>query len=196
VSETFDTERLREDLASLTAWQRVAFAVACVEVLVPSYFRFAALEGVGDPEFVRDTTDSVWSELERPSFDSSRLPSSATVEEMLPEEDDWNEWAPQAEDAIAALFYLIELVHSDDVKFAFHAAERSYSAVDEFAAREADLRVLDAAGRAALLESPLIQAELARQRAALRILRAASGEPGSVLAELRTSAERHAIGPK
>lgn len=184
----FDGERLRAELSALTRRQRVAFAATCVEVLIPWYGRFAALEGVGDPEFVRAATDAVWSQLEQPGsgIDPARLPSVATIKELLPQEEDWNEWAPQAEDTVAALVFLLELAHTDDVRFAVYAARRTYSAVDELAARQADLCVLDAAARSALLESPPVQTELRRQAAVLRFLRTA---PGDNLAQLRDPAQ-------
>jgi uncharacterized protein YjaG (DUF416 family) len=192
----FDPERLRQDLASMTRWKRVAFAISCVEILIPSYARFAELENAGNPEFVRATTDAVWAELGRASFeiDASDLPSTASVRELLPGEDEWNEWAPQAEDAIASLVYLLELVHSNDISYVVYAAQRAYAAVDEFAARQFGLGVLDAEQRAELLQSASIQTELVRQEDALRVLRESSDGDESVLSNLRATSCLLAVG--
>ncbi|MFI7603713.1 DUF416 family protein [Micromonospora sp. NPDC049366] len=173
----------------------MAFAASCVEVLVPSYVRYSELEQVGDPALVRAVTDAVWSALvsDQPEEGLSALPSAGAVRELLPSEEGWNEWAPQAEDAIASLGYLLELVRNDDVTVAAYPAERAYAAVDELTAREQDLGVLDADGREALLESPPIQVELQRQAEALR------GPAGLGLGTfsregLRAAAERTPVG--
>ncbi|WP_433313800.1 DUF416 family protein [Micromonospora sp. CA-269861] len=192
---SFDGQRLREVLAALAPWQRLAFATSCVEVLVPSYVTFSELEQVGDANLVRASVDAVWSALEghEPEATYPELPSPESVKELLPSEDDWNEWAPQAEDAVASLVYLLELLASDDVIYAVHAAERAYSAVDDFVAREQDLGVLDADDREALLKTPLIQAELRRQADALRILQDSAAERSAV-SELRAAAQRLPVG--
>ncbi|WP_328369613.1 DUF416 family protein [Micromonospora zamorensis] len=193
--ESFDGQRLRVVVAALEPWQRVAFAASCVEVLVPSYVKFSELKQVGDADLVRTSVDAVWSALEvhEPDVLYPELPSPESVKELLPSEDDWNEWAPQAEDAVASLVYLLELLGSDDVTYAIYTAERAYAAVDEFSAREQGLGVLDADDRAALLGSPSTQVELRRQTEALRILRDSAGGRSAV-AELRAAAQRTPVG--
>ncbi|MEU8407061.1 DUF416 family protein [Micromonospora sp. NPDC048842] len=194
-SENFDGQRLRTVLATLEPWQRVAFAVSCVEVLVPSYVRFSEPDQVGDAHLVRASVDAVWSALagHQPAVHYPELPSPDAVKELLPAEDDWNDWAPQAEDAVASLVYLLELVDSDDVTDAVYTAERAYAAVDEFSAREQDLEVLDADDREALLGSPSVQDELRRQTEALTIL-GDSAADRSAVAELRAAARRNPVG--
>jgi len=191
----FDPERLNEELAGLSHWQRVAFATSCVEVLVPSYRRFSELEEVGDADLVESAVNAVWDELERTtsSLDPSRLLPSERALELMPEEEDWNEWAPQAENSITALVYLLRLARQDETKYAVYAAQHAYEAVDEFVARERDLRVVDTAGRAELLQAPLIQDELHRQNEVLRILRD-STDGRSHLPELRGNAQARAVG--
>ncbi len=191
----FDPESLRESLAALSAWQRIAFAASCVEVLVPSYAKLAELEEVGDPDLVRSTLDGVWSGLKSPDriVDPAGLPSPDSVKELLPAEEDWNEWAPQAEDAVAALVYLVELLRHDDVDLAAYTAERAYSAADEFEAREQEPGAVDADGREALLGSSSIQAELRRQTDALRRIQDGTTE-SSIITELRAAANRVPIG--
>jgi len=168
---TFDSERLRVDLAGLTRWQRIAFAAGCAEVLVPAYARFSTAEGTGDPVLVRATTDAVWAGLE-----AAATPSPEAIRVLSPVEDDWNEWAPQAEDAIAALVYLLELIRNDDIDLAAYPAERAYSAIDELAARDG-------------APDDAVWAELQRQTDALQLLRKA-GDDRSVVADLRAAAQR------
>ncbi|MDG4784175.1 DUF416 family protein [Micromonospora sp. WMMD961] len=191
----FDGQRLREVLTTLTLSGRIAFAASCVEVLVASYVRYSELEQVGDANLVRASVDAVWSALEgrEPEVIHSDLPSPESVKELLPSADEWNEWAPQAEDAIASLVYLLELLGADDASYAAYTAERAYAAVDEFAAREQGLEVLDADDREALRESPLVQAELRRQAEALRLLQESTVERSAVT-ELRTAARRLSVG--
>lgn len=112
----FDDVNLSDELSQLDHWQRVAFVASCVEVLIPSYVRFAELEEIGDPGMVASVIDRVWVSLGDPQGDLGRLelPSSEALLELSPEEEDWNEWAPQAENAIAALSFLVDLTRNDD----------------------------------------------------------------------------------
>jgi uncharacterized protein YjaG (DUF416 family) len=192
----FDRSDVQTGLADLSEWQRVAFAVSCIEILVPSYARFAAMEGVGDPELVRTAVDAVWSWLRAsPSGDGpADLPPSSSVRSLVPAEDDWNEWAPQAEDAVASLYYLLEFLQTDDVQFLNYVAERAFSAVDELTARQMDLGVIDEPGRRALAEASAVQAELARQQEAMRVIRNSADGDESVLGWLKTTSESLAVG--
>jgi len=190
-----DPQRLGDQLSVLTHWQRVAFAATCVEVLVPSYRRFSELEEVGDAAFVESAIAAVWAELERSDeIDSTGIPSSAAVLEFMPQEEDWNDWSPQAENAITALAYLTMLIREDDVQYAVYPAEHAYEAVDELVNRDPEPRMLDAVARAAVSGSAAIQAELERQEEVLRILSDSADGGRSRLGELRDHARRGAIG--
>ncbi|MEV0726978.1 DUF416 family protein [Micromonospora purpureochromogenes] len=191
----FDSQRLREELANLDPWQRTAFAVSCVEVLVPAYLKFSRLEEVGDPVLVRNSVDAVWLGLQGRDMSSavSELPSPDSIKELLPAEEDWNEWAPQAEDAIASLVYLLELLRDDNVDLAVYIAERAYAAADEFEAREQDLEVLGSNDSEALLQASSIQAELQRQVDALNALQVPEAD-SSVIAVLRAAAMQVPVG--
>ncbi|RAO38117.1 hypothetical protein PSN13_01088 [Micromonospora saelicesensis] len=162
---------------------------------MPSYTKFSEPDQVGDADLVRASVDAVWSALagNQPAVHHPELPSPDAVKELLPSEDHWNDWAPQAEDAVASLVYLIELLGSDDVTYAVYTAERAYAAVDELSAREQDLEVLHADDREALLGSPSVQVELRRQAEALTILGDPAGDRTAV-AELRAAARRTPVG--
>ncbi|GAA2859639.1 hypothetical protein Acy02nite_23780 [Actinoplanes cyaneus] len=191
----FDSEQLREDLAGLAQWQRVAFAAGCVEVLVPAYSKFSELEEIGDPALVRSCVDVIWSGLEGLDLSGTAagLPSPESIKEMLPGEEDWNEWAPQAEDAIAALVYLLEILRDDNVDLAVYVAERAYAAADDYEAREQGLEVLGSEESEALLRASSIQTELLRQADALNALRDPAAD-FSVIASLRVAAMQAPVG--
>lgn len=191
----FDSQRLREDLANLAPWQRAAFAVSCVEVLIPAYLKFSELEEAGDPVLVRTSVDAVWSGLQGGDMSgaASELPTPDSIKELLPAEEDWNEWAPQAEDAIASLVYLLELLREDNVDLAVYVAERAYAAADEFEAREQDLEVLRSDDSEALLQASSIQAELQRQVDALDALQDPATD-SSIISGLRAAAVQVPVG--
>lgn len=191
-----DPQELYVLLSALAHWQRIAFAASCVEVLVPSYRRFSQLEQVGDADFVQNTIDSVWTQLETEEdyFDSSGVPASDQVLGLMPEEDDWNDWYPQAENAITALAYLVMLAREDNAQYAVHAAEHSYEAVDELVSRDPEPRMLNASARAELLAEHAIQAELVRQSQALEILGQPSTEKRLRIERVRQAARLGAIG--
>ncbi|MDG4838427.1 DUF416 family protein [Micromonospora sp. WMMD967] len=191
----FDSQRLRGNLVSLAPWQRVAFAAGCVEVLIPAYLKFSELEEVGDPVLVRTSVDAVWSGLQGGDVSgvASELPTPDSMKELLPAEEDWNEGAPQAEDAIASLVYLLEILRDDNVDLAVYAAERAYSAADEFEAREQDLEVLGRDDGEALLQASSIQAELRRQADALDALQDPVADL-SIVSGLRAAAMQVPVG--
>ncbi|KIR61302.1 hypothetical protein TK50_26730 [Micromonospora haikouensis] len=191
----FDSQRLREGLANLAPWHRVAFAVSCVEVLIPAYLKFSELEEAGDRVLVRMWVDAVWSGLQGGNMSSaiSELPSPDSIKELLPVQEEWNEWAPQAEDAIASLVYLLELLRDDNVDLAVYVAERAYAAADEFEAREQDLEVIGSDDSEVLLQASSIQAELQRQVDVLSALQDPVAD-SSIIAGLRAAAMRVPVG--
>lgn len=165
-------------------------------MLLPAYNRFCVLEDTGEPDLVRRAMDSVWLRLE--SNELARLgvelPTRENLLDLMPQEDDWNEWAPQAEDAIGSLVLLRDLFESGDVALAVRIAERPYGGADELAAREMDIAFVDAPGRRRLLESPIVQRELQRQDGAIALLRGSPDRDASVLHLLRRTATESALG--
>jgi hypothetical protein len=69
----FDDVNLSGELSQLDHWQRVAFVASCVEVLIPSYVRFAEIEEIGDTGLVVDVIDRVWVSLGDPQGNFGRL---------------------------------------------------------------------------------------------------------------------------
>ncbi|MFI9530920.1 DUF416 family protein [Micromonospora rosaria] len=189
----FDEDRLNEELRDLGHWQRVAFVASCVEVLVPGYARFCEEEGVGDPDLIGNIVNQVWDGLRRPVLEGIEVPSPSSVLDSLPEEEDWNEWFPQAENAVAATSFLVELVRNNDASLAVRAANQCYEAVDELAARGIEGGLLDAEAREVLGELPLVQKELLRQQEAILELRKAVDRGYSTVVRLRDRASSGAI---
>src|SRR5262245_53604306 len=192
---TFDRARLRSDLEGLDRWQVVAFAGTCAEVLIPGYRRFAELEEVGDVDLLNAVLDAAWAALPEDASAELPVPSPDTILGLLPQEEDWNEWAPQAENAVAAVHFVAKLQDSGDVDLAVREAQQAYEAVEELVARQApDGGLLDAAARTRLLESDPVQAELERQEQVVRTLRESPDDRRALLAELRRSARQQAVG--
>jgi uncharacterized protein YjaG (DUF416 family) len=192
----FNATGLRAALTELHEWHRAAFAIACVEALIPAYERYCAMEQAGDPALVRQATDAVWQHLEPERFGQPdiSLPAREALMAIMPEDEDWNEWAPQAEDTIAALVMVLDLLHDNEPELAARIATRPYASADELSARTMEVGVVGEAERRQLLESPAVQAELERQERALTALRQVARPESSVLRELRQGAHRFHIG--
>ncbi|XVV16182.1 DUF416 family protein [Actinoplanes sp. CA-131856] len=152
-----DDEQFHAGLGRLDRWQAGVFAASCAEVLYPSYARFVDIERVGDSRFVRSTLDAAWERLE--GGEGAALPSGDEVLRLLPLEEDWNDWAAQAENAIGALSIVVGILDGHGKPgAAADAAYQAYEAADELANRwEDDTAVPEA-----------VDDEVARQKEAVR----------------------------
>lgn len=195
--ETND-ERLRSDLDRLDRWQSAVFAASCVETLFPAYSRFVEIEEVGDADFARSTLDSVWESLETGCADTGdgvTFPSRDEVLRLLPEEEDWNDWAPQAENAIGALSIVLDIIQGRaSASAAADAAYQAYEAADELANRRelGEEPLNDEDNRS--VDSSIVEDETERQEYTVRALLQRQSGDARLVRTLRENARQRALG--
>jgi uncharacterized protein YjaG (DUF416 family) len=161
---SFDEPVLRGQLERLPREHRAAFAAACAERLFPGYVRFSHETG-RDPKTLRAALDALWDDLTGRPLSEHEL--RATVEKcraLVPsEEEESADDQPYAEDAVVALVYALEARMKQSSQEAAWSARRAYEALDHFVMFD-DSGVVVTANEQRLLEHPLVQAELARQK--------------------------------
>jgi uncharacterized protein YjaG (DUF416 family) len=188
----FEEPLLRAQLDRLPREHRTAFAAACAERLFPAYLRFSHEATKADVETLRALLDRLWDDLTG-SNPLSELEARASAKKCLAlvprEEDEPSDAQPCAEDATAALAYAFETRVKSGSREAAWSARRAYEALDHFLMFD-DSGVVASANEQRLLEHPLVQAELARQRRDLdELLRAREGAVDEVAARLRDRAK-------
>lgn len=190
----FDEPVLREQLDRLPREHRAAFAAACAERLFSAYVRFSHEAGSADPKTLRAALDALWDDLTGKPL--SELELRAAVKKcraLVPsEEDEPSDEQPCAEDAVVALVYAWEARVKQSSQEAAWSARRAYEALDHFVMFD-DSGVVVTANERRLLEHPLVQAELARQKRDLDELAVEGQDVGSVAARLRERAKEKAV---
>ncbi len=194
VTLRFDEPALRRQLDRLPREQRAAFAAACAERLFSAYLRFSHEARTADPKTLRAALDALWDDLTGKPL--SELELRATVKKcraLVPsEKDEPSDQQFCAEDAVVALVYALEARMKHSSQEAAWCARHAYEALDHFIMFD-DSGVVVTANEQRLLEHPLVQAELARQKRDLDQLQAAEGQDvRDVAARLRDRAKEDA----
>jgi uncharacterized protein YjaG (DUF416 family) len=144
---------------------RVVFALLCTTRIFPAYCRFHNRTHRGDPAMLELMMERLWRDIhgEEMTMDEIERAVDRVVQLVPSEADGWDEESqPYAEDAAAALAYVLRARLTGDPQEAAWAARRVYEAVDHFV-----VSTLPAAQREAertVLGHPVVQAELSRQQ--------------------------------
>ena len=195
----FSAERLLRDSGGFSQWKMEVFSASCSEVLISCYRKFSELEGVGDPDYMEEVLEGVWAALLTPRDGASGvdLPASQEILMMLPDQDEeWNEWSACAENAVASVGLLLELMAGGGREVVARIAQQSYEAVDWIAADDLDPPFVDARQAELILGSEIVQVELGRQLSAIEALRVAQDGQLDVVSALRRDAVALSIGER
>lgn len=127
----YNEEELARRLSILTPRARVSFACACAERLIPAYRWFCDTTGVGNFELIREALDVAWTcntTGQMSELDHVR----ETVTNANPSDDDSGEFAGAAvaQNAVACVYYVIEVCLTGNVQASIWAARQLYEAAD------------------------------------------------------------------
>ena len=195
----YNEERLARDLERLPRQLRVAFAAACAERLLPSYFGFAGRTGRGNSNELASILQCIWDDL----LGKTMTPEALQVKldncmRLVPEEDEgaFADGQPYAEDAAAALAYTLRCRVSGKSQDAAWAARRVYDALDHYVINREGIDPNEPGADERVLSDPIVQAELLRQRWDLDELLRAADQPdqGEAIKRLQQRARRDAAG--
>jgi uncharacterized protein YjaG (DUF416 family)/GNAT superfamily N-acetyltransferase len=183
--QKYDEAGLVRRLGRLMKAQRVAFAAACAERLLPS-FDVVWRQGDEDAPSLRGILDRVWADASGESLPGADLEAQLHIcMTLIPDEDDdkWGQGHQYVDDAASAVAYALCTIQSGgQAQEAAWAARRAYEAVDLFVTERLGIE-----DEEAVMRHPLTQAELTRQRQDLDEL-TAGGDSPDVLRTLRARA--------
>jgi uncharacterized protein YjaG (DUF416 family) len=191
----YDEEALVDALNKLRPDGRVAFAAACAERLLPIIRTVHEKTGQGDFAVVEEQLKRLWRHLDGTlrlsATESQRL--ARRLEILIPGEDaPWSEHNPYVENAISAVCYALQCHATDQPQTAAYAARQAYEAVDHFVHNRDNVDFNLPGSEDRVLQDPLVQSELQRQRDDLDAL-ARMSESIDIIHQLRTRAETQAF---
>lgn len=192
--ETFDEDQLRQSLARLDPWKRVAFMALCCERMVPNYDRFTADSGFGDAQILRHGIDATWSWLESDRAPDDLKSVRARIEQQMPNTEDFSSpFTSAALDAANAVASLLDALSEPDGADPVEVASLARDTIDLYVQEIDDLDPNDRELEDAIRRHPLMQAELRRQRDDLTHLERWTGSRRDAVKELRATGDA-AIG--
>ena len=184
----FDPEALRTVLLGFTPQQRLVFALACTERLVPNYAAFANEEGWGDVATLRAALDVAWdAALGSPPPVDVLHDLQARVTAAEPETTEHATILVSAAlDAAAATGLVLCMVAHDDAEITVEVATLGRDTVDMYVQVLAGLAPSDPDLEEKIRGHELMKRELRRQSDDVAALRAA----GHDASEVRRLAEK------
>lgn len=156
-----------EMLRRLSPGFRVAFALLSSFRILPTYRRFHAKTGRGDPATLESTAAELWRDITQHRLSDTEIQmAAARCMELVPSEQGWDEdTQPYAEDAAAAVAYAVRARLNGDPQEAAWAGRRVYEAIDHFINAQKEVSATtDPDDQLNVLAHPLVQAELLRQQ--------------------------------
>jgi uncharacterized protein YjaG (DUF416 family) len=195
-----DEAELEEELLSLAAECRVAFAASCCERMLPNYQAFSLTEGWGDYASLRGALDTVWSWLggEQPPEPVQEL--ARRCGELAPDTEEFTSlFVSAAGDAAAAVSYTLECCLDGDAARAATvgrlAAESVYMYLLTVNDPLTDAHAADPSFEREMKGAPLMRAEVGKQRADLDALKSLDRLDSEILQGLLESSARSGISP-
>lgn len=189
----FSRARLESSLEGMSPRKRVAFAAAAAERLQSAYARFNARTGLGEPSRLADLLQLAWS-----SVLAARTVEDAAVsaaEALIPDHRH-GPWVPEidaADDAVAAVAYVLRAARSGSASDAASSAQRVCDALDSWIADRDGVNFNDPNAASRVAGDALIQAELRRQQRDLHdLLRAPDPLDPEVVQSVRQRAQTDA----
>lgn len=193
--ETFDEDILRQLLARLDPWKRVAFMALVSERIVPNYDQFRAESDFGDSQILRRAVEAAWSWLESDRKPNDLTTLRAQVRQQAPDTERFSSpFTSAALDAANAVVSLLDAIDHPDRADAVEVASLARDTVDLYVQEIENLDPNDPRLEDAIRHHPLMQAELRRQREDVAYLERCSGSRWDVARQLRVQRSGEATG--
>ena len=170
----FDETQIASRLGQLDHRSRVAFALSCVERMLPNYRAFQREHHWGDVETILRGIECGWAWVQgTKNADINLVDIAVTCEEQAPDTEDFqSRYVSPALDAATATAALMELIRTADVAKAVEVASLSRDTVDMFVQEIESMPANSPDIEERIRLHPLMQAELERQNRDLDLLEA------------------------
>jgi uncharacterized protein YjaG (DUF416 family) len=176
-------------LAALTEKSRIAFSAACAERLLPSYQEFCQSSS-RDDRVLPAILESIWNHLLGDELEAEQIRTTLTRCMALAPRQGNEPWRPEhsrADDAVSAATHTLLTIECGEAKEATWASRRAYEAVCHHV-----MHRLGIEDREQVLNHPVVQAELVRQRRDIDDLRQATQISNNLIIQLRDRARADA----
>jgi hypothetical protein len=159
----FDEQILLATLSKLPHQALVAFAASCASRLAPGYEIAQGYLKEGDPKLIAHALDRLWRFATEGKADEWEAVSEQLIGSIPDEEEGPTLAHGVIDDSLAAAAYAARAALGAKPTDALFSAKRVYEAVDRFAGLKIHASEYTRAVEAQIIESPIVQDELARQ---------------------------------
>ncbi len=171
MEQDFDENSLLFKLRPLSYPQKTLFTLSCCERLYPNYEVFFEKHNWGDHELLRNSLDLIWSLFE----ENKRLKKTNTllkdIDKICPDTEEFNSiYVSPALDSAVSIILLIEFIINGSTKKIVEAASLARDTVDMYVQVTENIQPDNPNLEKMILEHPLMQKELIRQRETIEIL--------------------------
>ncbi len=192
MEHTFSEKQTLDVLSQMAAHQSLTFGAACCERMLPNYNVFVSEAGWRDSEPLQNALDVAWAAC------AGKVTSNVDLRKMLsqceecaPDSEDFTSlYTTSAQDAVFAVCCLLDFLLDGDVACIVRIARLATDSVDLIVQEREGMDPRDPVREHKILEHPLMQQELVRQRRDLRdASHIAPGDRGALFA-FRSRAQR------
>lgn len=175
---SFDERILTNELAKLSKWEQIGFALAVAARQLSNYEYYARKTCLDRVDRPRQIANQLMTSIQAGSVDHPTWTSILDdLMNLLPEESEfWVIWHALADDALSSLAYAVRCLLTTDPQEAAWTARRAYEAADQAAIRMLGIQPGLQDTEKEIKSHPSVQRELARQQRDVELLLA---EPGS-----------------
>jgi len=197
----FDESKLTKALSELPFKQRVAFAAACCERLLPNYLAFVVMEGWGSSTIMQQALNEIWGFLQGGVLSEERVQELRTAcEAAMPDSEDFTSiFTGPAQNAASATIYTLECCVDGDSeriamvgRLAIHTVDDYLNVVND---PMTDVHGSNMAFDQWLEQAPLMAAEVDAQQQDLGLLKLYAEPDPDSLEDLRRSSSTKGIQP-
>ena len=188
----FNDKRTLEVLSKMQAHQQIAFGAACCERMLPNYETFMREANWGDVGPLRRALDTAWDACEGTHPQEVQLRDLLSkCEQSAPDSEEFTSLhTASAQDAAFSVCALLDFLLAGDVDRILSVPRFSTDSVDLIVQEQEEMDPRDPLREQKILEHPLMQQELVRQRRDLGEVLSISPGDRVALLSLRTRARR------
>lgn len=187
----FNDKRVREAIEPLQDHQQLVFGAACCERMLPNYIAFMRESDWGDELPLRKALDWAWAACEGAHFQNADLRDLLSqAEKCTPDTDCFASLlVSAAQDAVFAICALLDFLLDADLERLMSVPRLSTDSVDLIVQERESMDARDPLREQKILEHPLMQQELVRQKRDLAEARNISATDRTALNAFRTRAQ-------
>jgi uncharacterized protein YjaG (DUF416 family) len=171
----YDKNRVRSLICALDRRSQVAFALSCVERMLPNYTAFTTEQGWGDIKPLRTAVDAAWLWLEDGQLPTDLGTLIKACDAQLPNTEDFaSDYVSAALDACSSAAVLLDLIGTQEsdkaVNNVIEIASSAFDTVYMYVDRTENMDVNSPDLEEKIRLHPIMQREIARQFADLQLL--------------------------